>query len=617
MKKILLFATLTLGVSLLGTAQIKSRFIQLGSNPLNFNRVSAESSNVTGKNASTNALPKSSRTSIMGTLIGFTTYDLQTNASVARRLKQYSGGKMSAVWTFSSGASPFSDRGTAYVHYDGTSWGIAPSVRIESIRTGWPTLASNVAQHELVISHDFSGYLLVQSENTGIGNSSWSQSTPLSASGAVWPRATSVDDNIYVIDNHQDTGFVDPISFVKQPMYFSRSTDGGITYVDDHISLPGYDSTFYATCGPDAYDIDARDNYVAIIAGGFGNDVAVWKSTDYGATFTKTVAWPFAIQAFNDEISDADGDGLADTLDTNDETMNIILDSNADMHAFWGYNRLLNSDGVSSFFFPGSNGLIYWSEVNTTPTVIAGVEDCNQNGTLDIGDLTLDNDLGNQGGQYRLTTMCSMPSAAIDDSGTLYLTYSALNEEDSTANGQNFRDLYVIYSTDFGTTWSLPVNITNGTNNPNPVLEEVFASAGRKVDSDLHLVYMRDDEPGTEVQNGDDPRVNDIVYQKVPVYDIMNPNAGPCSGIATSNGENQQFVKDAFSISNNLPGFDKTIQCNQNGIFSIYNIEGKLVFQQNANKGEKLFFEANSWNSGIYLFVLSGNGQNFTRKVSF
>jgi hypothetical protein len=97
----------------------------------------------------------------------------------------------------------------------------------------------------------------------------------------------------------------------------------------------------------------------------------------------------------------------------------------------------------------------------------------------------------------------------------------------------------------------------------------------------------------------------------------MNPNAGPCSGIATSNGENQQFVKDAFSISNNLPGFDKTIQCNQNGIFTIYNIEGKLVFQQNAIKGETLLFEASSWNSGIYLFVLSGNGQNFTRKVSF
>jgi hypothetical protein len=52
---------------------------------------------------------------------GKTTYDLQTNGSMQRRIIQ-NGTKISCGWTFSSEAgvtatSPFADRGTGYAHF--------------------------------------------------------------------------------------------------------------------------------------------------------------------------------------------------------------------------------------------------------------------------------------------------------------------------------------------------------------------------------------------------------------------------------------------------------------------------------------------------------------------
>ncbi len=57
---------------------------------------------------------------------GTSTYDLQTNGSMQRRVLT-SGNKVSACWTFSSegrptAASGFADRGTGYAHFDGTNW---------------------------------------------------------------------------------------------------------------------------------------------------------------------------------------------------------------------------------------------------------------------------------------------------------------------------------------------------------------------------------------------------------------------------------------------------------------------------------------------------------------
>ena len=75
------------------------------------------------------------------TIIGTTTYDLQSNAAVQNRILMHDDGTISAGWTMSQQySSAFSDRGTGYNFFDGVSWGAIPINRIETSRGGWPSI---------------------------------------------------------------------------------------------------------------------------------------------------------------------------------------------------------------------------------------------------------------------------------------------------------------------------------------------------------------------------------------------------------------------------------------------------------------------------------------------
>ena len=57
--------------------------------------------------------------------IGWTSYDLINN-SVQNRILVHDDGTMSAVWTMSAELnSVWSDRGTGYNFYDGSSWSVS------------------------------------------------------------------------------------------------------------------------------------------------------------------------------------------------------------------------------------------------------------------------------------------------------------------------------------------------------------------------------------------------------------------------------------------------------------------------------------------------------------
>ena len=75
------------------------------------------------------------------TLIGTSTYDLQSNGSVQNRIVVHSDGTISAGWTMSAEYNTtYSDRGTGYNFFDGTSWGTQPTSRLEASRGGWPSI---------------------------------------------------------------------------------------------------------------------------------------------------------------------------------------------------------------------------------------------------------------------------------------------------------------------------------------------------------------------------------------------------------------------------------------------------------------------------------------------
>src|SRR5215212_1361077 len=106
--------------------------------------------------------------------IGYTYYDLQTNASIGNRVLVHNDGRVSVAWTYSpDGTSEFPLRGTAYNHFNNVSWGNHPLSRIENERLGWPSIGLLPGGNEYVIAHFATTGGLNVITNNAIGGNTW------------------------------------------------------------------------------------------------------------------------------------------------------------------------------------------------------------------------------------------------------------------------------------------------------------------------------------------------------------------------------------------------------------------------------------------------------------
>jgi PKD repeat protein len=524
------------------------------------NIIPTEVSPATQNTSAKNHTATTKATGAVGSVIGRTFYDLQSNSSVQRRVNTYTGNKKSATWTISmdSTDAAFPGRGSGYNHFNGSAWGPIPVTRLETnTRTGWPALIQ-VGNKEMVHAHKSPApYNTFQLANTAIGGNFTSQTNPTPANTTnIWTKTAVSGNNIYLIDCNQDTGTIIPINGVRNAVAYSRSTDGGVTFVQDHVFLPGYDNTRYYRSGGDDYFIDAKDSIVAIVIGGLTNDITLWKSTDFGVTFTKSVIDSFPIAAYSrNTMTDLNGDLVPDTLDTNDGTVTCLIDNAGKVHTWWGFASYFH-DGTGGFLrFVGA--LIYWNEYTNTKITIDGIgaafRDCDGDGTFTLGSgfsLAATNSMD---AQYRSNGMINTPQAGIDANGDLFVVYSAVMDADTsfgvgvagtaTPTGQNYRDLFVMHCP--GTSvnyqdWSFPVNITKSWG-----IEDMYPSMSRTVDTKLHITWQEDEEAGNNLSSGDPVANNYIKYAAIDKATIIasgatadsicNPTAAPTAPASNFN----------------------------------------------------------------------------------
>lgn len=570
-------------------------------------------------------------------VIGGTTYDLQSNAAVQNRLFRHSDGTMSAAWTFSNSgdlASP--DRGTGYAYFDGSSWSAPPTARIEPQRNGWPSVSATTGGKEIIVSHNNTAQNLYVTSRPNKGTGSWSHSSingPTS-NGNLWPRMVVGGSNgqtVHVISVTTPTANGGVVhQGLDGALTYSRSTDGGVTWDINQVVLPQLTASagFYGFSG-DQYSIDAKGDTVAFVFGGFEESVCLMKSTDNGNTWTMTVVYghPMGL-SWNptNSISDADGDAVADTLYVCDGTPTVLIDNNGICHVAFGIMRILKDDpsasGVS--FFPATSGLAYWNETMVDnnnnpecPKIIIDVEDRDNSGIV-FDDLTNINQIA----AYYIS-LTSQPSMGIDANGTLYLAYSALMEGTNNGNGQYYRNVHIMKSTDNGANWSIPLNVTD-----DDYSEGVFASVAKRVGSEVHLIYQRDSEPGLAVRGDEDPfGPNEIVYARIPVGDIPS----------TPNGLNVPFcgdnvvigsVKNSTAKVNNLQVYPNPT----NGLLNIsyisevngevnvrmINLNGQEVMNQTFNKANGEFLNTinmNNFAKGVYMLQVITPERTLTEKV--
>lgn len=568
-------------------------------------------------------------------VLGESRYDLQVNSSLARRVRQYEGGKMSVVFTRSSSNQPFDDRGTGYQHFDGSKW-FEPieDGRIEDDRAGWATIGTvqkggNTVEY--VLSHYAnnntdqdapSGGLFINM-NDGIGSTNWTQTTFNKGNdGPWWPRSIGKGKYIHVIATHNNDTNLNRNGMNFPILYYRFDAEAG-EFVDTAVALPNYDNTVYEFGTSDAYSIDANDEKIVVAMGTSRGPIQMWESTDDGVTWKN-----FQITEFYNPLLEGEALPYDDTERmTAGTSVHIALDGDGYSHVFCdtSVSFYSNTEGPEPgwYFSPGLNGIMYWNNkplVDNDDTtiyrgfkVIGGAVDENQNFVLDF---TAKQTEVEGGARYSNNTLASFPSSAFDEQGNMYVVYSAPveGEKAQSPNTASYRDLYVVFSTDSGKTWADPQNLTQSFNT-----EDVFGVAAKMVtDGKLHVVWQRDELAGTVLTNEHEPTTNEILYATWDTEVILGERLSV---------EESRRKTDAFIINSNYPNpfsgittFDLTMVKSERVNIEVMDLTGRQVTRVSygtlAPGNAQINLDATGWPAGVYVYRINAGESTVAGKLT-
>lgn len=446
------------------------------------------------------------------TIIGTTTYDVQSNNGAKHRIRAYDDGHISAIWTGSTDpTTAFTDRGMFYNHSDGLAWGAAPTTRLETVRTGFGELLE-VSGHEVVISHDAAASKIQVNANDAIGSNVWSELSGSDQIRGIWPVAFSPEgtDDIYVVN--ADTQFITGLNF-------SRSDDGGLTWTVLNYPLPfltAADGMPALTNGAENYQVVVHNSDVYVLFGMINSDLRLLHSDDYGNDgsweYQDIIDFPFDNYTGTVQ-TDIDGDAVTDTIGTTDGTHFMMVEDDGTVHVFSPYYRIYSDAGAFSWIVNwNAMGLWHWEstmdEAELLDLEIDWINaDCTGDAYTGLGASTF---------TYRNAANISSPTAAIDPvTGRMFVLYAMkveytdIYDDPTNFSAQSFRDIFGMFSDDGGATWSAPVNLTN-TAEPGEENYYVYAY-DRVMGGKIHAIWQQDNEPGIFIE-GDPVVTNNIRY---------------------------------------------------------------------------------------------------------
>ncbi|MDA0974188.1 MAG: T9SS type A sorting domain-containing protein, partial [Bacteroidetes bacterium] len=540
------------------------------------------------------------------TILGATTYDLQSNGSVQNRLI-YDGTTRAAAWTFSELTPPASpDRGTGYGWDDGAGWSVNEE-SLESIRTGWPSLLKTAGGREVITNHNSTGSFNFIYRDAG--TEAWTEEFIPSALGdegwLLWGRAVaggSDGNSIHLIGITAPVANGGTIQLEQDGAFlYWRSQDQGETWDIQDFQIEGVGSDFFTSFTGDAYTIISDGDEIAIACFGDFADTFVLRSSDNGDTWTKTVIYDFPVDLYDEsEIIDLDEDGFADTLESSDGAGALLFDSNGQLHAVFGNMRYLDEDlGDGTFsYFPATSGMYYWNESMGANS--AGI-------TFDLYDVDGDGFVFGPATNFPAYqfSLNGMPSMAKDDNGNIYLVYSAMVDnvfEDGT--GVNYRHIYVTSSPDGGETWMGPYDVSpEDPEEETDQIECVYPYVYPEViDGSLAILYHRDYGTGLVVRSDETiDSDNSVIYLEVTVDEVL--------------GIEESQVDSPFTLfpNPNSTGNMTIVGVDGNYQFYVTDILGKRVSEGRVQSGQNTL-DINGLSEGIYQMIFIDGERFFVEK---
>lgn len=561
-------------------------------------------------------------TTVEEEIIGATRYDLQSNTSMQNRLHMYDDGTFGACWTMGFADPGFSGRGTGYNYFDGSDWGDAPSERIESLRTGWPSYAPYGENGELVVSHDFGAGSLIYLTRDDKGSGDWSETVFEGPGQEIsWNRSTTsgVDNSIIqtlAITWPSGNGGL-PYEGLDGAFLYSRSIDGGVSWDPENIVLDGLTVDEYTGFSADDYEWAAsKGDNIAFLLGSSWHDLVLMKSDDNGDNWEKTVIWEHPYPGFSIATPI-----VTDTFYCADGAHHLAFDSQGKVHVVFGLNRSY-SDGAGTFWFPFVDGLAYWNEDMPTfsddlnalnpygDPASELIEDVNLIGwAQDVdgdGEITF---FGEVGTYY--IGISSQPQIIIDDMDYKYVVFAGVTE--TYDNGvQDYRHIWARGS------WGDDVwgNFVDLTSDIVHIFDEcVFPSAASMVDDYFYLMYQSDSEPGLAVRGDLDPYGdNNINFSKVS-RDQLIPVGVDEKPVISQETVSQNFPnpfsgKSYINVKVNSPS-TLTLKVNDH--------LGRLVYQMPERRvgtgSLRLAIDAQDWAPGIYFYSVTAGDVTITKKM--
>lgn len=518
--------------------------------------------------------------SIGEAIVGGTQYDLQTNSTMANRIYRYPDGTIGATWTMGLTATAYPDRGTGYNYYDGADWGVIPTQRIESMRSGWPSYAPLGENGEIVLCHDFSASTpgIVYNIRPQKGSGDWTESTFSGPPGHIdlaWPRMTTSgpDRNtvhqIAVTKSEANGGT--PYQGLDGALLYSRSDDAGQSWTVENEILPGLDATAYVGIPADAYAFaDPVDDHVAFILADNWMDLVMMKSDDGGENWTKTVIWEHPYPLWNGAPTD--------TFYCPDGAAHIALGPDGKAHVAFGLTRAV-ADADGSYYFPFVDGVAYWNEdkplwsggdlnaldpelLDQSGSLVGWSPDTDGNDQLDF----VGYETANLGTYF--LGLSSMPQLMVSPDNQVILVYSSVTEHFDNGE-QQYRHIWARSSIYGGDEWGDLIDLNDDI--VHMFDECVFPTLAPATTDYMYLLYQADEEPGLSIRGDEDDYTDNIMY-------VMDKWIG-IDGVNATNSVTWELHGAFPNPFSNITTIRLDLEVGQSVHIEVFDNQGQLVYK--------------------------------------